>query len=171
MKLEIIDFRKASEELRIDVVKTLYSQWGSEYKKYANIFDEDLLESFLDKQYAVFIFTTPMSSTSPANINKSFIGTITISNEAFQPPIGYKTFWISNLLVIEKYRSIGVGSEMIKYAEDFLKTIGIQYVALTAQGTGTNCSTKICNYYKNHGYKQIGFHPVSGYPIFMKSLL
>jgi GNAT superfamily N-acetyltransferase len=160
MKLDIINFKKASEELRLNVVNILFNHWEEKYIKNAQIYEENELKIFLDKQYKVFIFTE----------SNNFIGTITISNDSLQSHTGYKTFWISNVYVIDTYRNKGIGSIILNYAEEYLKSKGIQYVALTAEGTGNNCTTRICNYYKKHGYKQIGFDQTSGYPIFMKSL-
>jgi GNAT superfamily N-acetyltransferase len=173
-KLAVIEFNDAPQELRGDIVKTLHDHWEDAYEKYARIFTEDDLSAFLDRQYSVPIFVDRSEiSTSPANIPPKFLGTVTISNDIGQPSLGFKAFWISNLYVIETYRNKGLGSYILRYTEDYLKKMGITYVALTADDDKLHknpCNTKICNFYKRHGYKQIGFHPASGNPIFMKSL-
>lgn len=175
MTISVIEFRDASQELKDDVVKILHQYWEDEYEKYAHIYTEDDLSDFLDRQYSVLIFIDKSHiSTMPANVSPKFLGTVTISNETNQPSMGFKAFWISNLFVIESQRDNGLGSSILKYTEDYLKYLGITYVALTASSEGQDtkqyCSTRICNFYKRQGYKQIGFHPISGHPIFMKSL-
>jgi GNAT superfamily N-acetyltransferase len=174
MKLAVIEFNDATQELRDDVVKTMFSYWEDDYEKYARIYSENDLEAFLEKQYAVYIFVDMANtSLSPAQVPPKFVGTVTLSNDNGQPSLGYKTFWISNLFVVESFRNQGLGSYILHFTEKRLKSNGIPYVALTAEGEGlqnNQCNTKICGFYKRHGYKQIGFHPVSGNPIFMKSL-
>ena len=156
MKLKIINFKEASSELRHDTIKSLYDQWENEYEKYARIYDEDALEKFLDNQYAVFIFVEDIAIPT-------MVGTITLSNDSEQLKLGYKSFWISNLLVSRNYRSKNVGSTILGYAEKFLQEIRITYVSLT-------CQDNLCDFYKKKKYKQIGFHPVTQNAILMKSL-
>jgi GNAT superfamily N-acetyltransferase len=156
MKLKIINFKEAPADLRFDTVKSLYDQWENEYEKYSRIYDEDDLEKFLDSQYAVFIFVEDIAIPK-------MVGTITISNDNGQPNLGYKSFWISNLLVSRHYRKQNVGSTILGYAEKFLQEIRITYVSLT-------CLDNLCDFYKKRNYKQIGFHPVTQNAILMKSL-
>lgn len=171
MRLQIQDFRDCDQTLRYDVVKVLYAQWDKSYEKYARIYSEDDLMKFLDKQVIVFVFTLAKNQdlgieypNKAAAKTQTLVATLTISNDSNQPALAGKTYWISNLLVSEDYRNFGVGSGILKYAEEHIAGSGIQYVALTVE----NDNNRLWDYYKKKGYKQVGFYPISGNPIFLK---
>ena len=174
MRLQIQDFRDCDQTLRYDVVKVLYTQWDKSYEKYARIYSEDDLMKFLDKQVIVFVFTLAKNQdqvpdkiefpNKAAAKTQTLVATLTISNDTNQPVLAGKTYWISNLLVSEDYRNFGVGSGILKYAEEHIAGSGIQYVALTVE----NDNNRLWDYYKKRGYKQVGFYPISGNPIFLK---
>ena len=174
MRLQIQDFRDCDQTLRYDVVKVLYTQWDKSYEKYARIYSEDDLMKFLDKQVIVFVFTLAKNQdqvpdkieypNKAAAKTQTLVATLTISNDTNQPVLAGKTYWISNLLVSEDYRNFGVGSGILKYAEEPSAGSGIQYVALTVE----NDNNRLWDYYKKRGYKQVGFYPISGNPIFLK---
>lgn len=170
MRLQIQDFRDCDQTLRYDVVKALYAQWDKSYEKYARIYSEDDLMQFLDKQVIVFVFTLAKLEDKIEYPNKAaaktqtLVATLTVSNDANQPALAGKTYWISNLLVSEDYRNFGVGSGILKYAEEHIAASGIKYIALTVE----NDNNRLWDYYKKRGYKQVGFYPVSGNPIFLK---
>lgn len=173
MRLQIQDFRDCDQTLRYDVVKALYAQWDKSYEKYARIYSEDDLMEFLDKQVIVFVFTLAKNQDLSLGIQypnkaaaktQTLVATLTISNDSNQPVLAGKTYWISNLLVTEDYRNYGVGSGILKYAEEYIVGSSVQYVALTVE----NDNNRLWDYYKKRGYKQVGFYPISGNPIFLK---
>jgi GNAT superfamily N-acetyltransferase len=170
MRLQIQDFRDCDQTLRYDVVKALYTQWDKSYEKYARIYSEDDLMQFLDKQVIVFVFTLGKIPDKIEYPNKAaaktqtLVATLTISNDANQPVLAGETYWISNLFVTEDYRNFGVGSAILKYAEEYIVGLNIKYIALTVE----NDNNRLWDYYKKRGYKPVGSYPISGNPIFLK---
>jgi GNAT superfamily N-acetyltransferase len=148
-------FAECESQLKKVVVEALYNHWHELYAKYSRIYSEEDLQNFLLEQYGVFVYLDG---------NRDFVGTVTLQNDlGTEMSVGYRTFWISNLFVIEEKRNKGYGKAILNHAESYLYDLGVKHVGLMAVDG-------LEKFYRGVGYRAVGFHPLTRDTVMMKSL-
>lgn len=82
--------------------------------------------------------------------NKSFIGHVIVVGGDVESSTGEKQGWIFDLSVKKEYWNKGIGQELMKYAEEFIKNLGLKYIGLGV----TSSNSRAVRFYENLGYEE-----------------
>lgn len=114
---------------------------GREVREYRRADLESLHQSFHNPSLAIYIAESK---------DGEFLGHVIVMSDCVESSTGETQGYIFDISVIEKYRSLGVGGNLMKVAEEFCEKSGMKYLCLNV----TSSNEQAVGFYEKIGYKE-----------------
>ena len=137
MPLYAISLDRCSSAVQRIAVDDVFSEWRADFEK-NDISDESECLAYFLKPEKGQIKTLYVVVLKDQNLRCRVIGTVGISTKDFN-------LHISNLLVFSDWRHKGFGKQLLRFAEDRCKTLGLSTANLW-------CSEDLMSFYENVGW-------------------
>lgn len=139
MPFYAISLEKCSETVQKFAIHKIFSQWQTDFEQNRICDEKECLAYFLmpENGEVKSLYVAVLVETHPT-FNSSVIGTVGISSKEFN-------LHISNLLVFEKWRHLGIGSKLLQFAEDRCEKLGFSTAQLW-------CSEELAGFYERAGW-------------------
>ena len=139
MPLYAINLERCSEAVQRLVIKEIFSQWREDFEQREIRNESECLAYFLkpEKGEVKSLYVAVLTQAYPLS-RSDVIGTVGISSKDFN-------LHISNLLVFEQWRLIGLGSKLLNFAEDRCRSLGFSTAQLW-------CSEDLADFYEKAGW-------------------
>lgn len=139
MPLYAIKLEKCSEFVQRLAIHEIFSQWREDFQL-KNIDNEtECLTYFLtaEEGETKSLFVVVLVQSLP-HVHSHVVGTVGISSKGFN-------LYISNLLILEQWRRVGLGTKLLKFAEEQCRTLCFSTAQLW-------CSEELVGFYERFGW-------------------